>query len=160
MNELERVGRQGFIYGQINVGLRSRAPFRSRPIPSMKFVNRTDQDRATTSTPFTNSLSPFCDIFQNVVRTSWVCLHMNRAEPCNGRLAADWRHLASAHVIYLVSLEVRIHSINQSIYLTLRDSMNNDQSKRRQKTSVDSKADEVCTNKCPNRKICTTKMTI
>ena len=38
-------------------------------------------------------------------------------------------------------------------------SMNNDQSKKREKTSTDTKADEVCTNKFPNRKIRTTKMT-
>jgi len=29
---------------------------------------------------------------------------------------------------------------------------------REKKTSTDTKADKVCTNECPNRKICTTKM--
>jgi len=36
--------------------------------------------------------------------------------------------------------------------------MNSDQSKKKEKTSTDTKADKVCTNKCPSRKICTTKM--
>jgi len=38
--------------------------------------------------------------------------------------------------------------------------MNNDQSKKREKNVNGHHADDVCTNKCPNRKMCTTKMTI
>ena len=55
----------------------------------------------------------------------------------------------------------QFQSINQSINLfdVIRQYDKCEQ-RPKQKTSTNTKADEVCTNRCPNRKICTTKMPI